>query len=827
MLLAAALLFVLADAVKRRLSLRKGVEAAAVTIAVSGVSYWLLDRSGATAYLVLPLLFLLAFVYRQYGATLGVTLIGRIAVFLTAHGHGPFVSGDRVESLVRAETFVCVGGVTALLVAAAMSEQRLTARALTLLADSENALHESQHLARLGTFSLEFATRVTHWSAEVFHILGMDPDEVGASFDAWRDYIVPEDLPEIDEITRRLYGESGAGVGIHRITRGDGQVRHIEVRMRFERDEGAPSDAPPARVRGTLQDVTELTSAVERSRALFDHAPYPILVIGDNGTIRQCNRLAQKLFAAETETLVGRPISEYVFTTDPDDHSWHEMPSEDGVHPGVELWGRRPGGHEFPAEVSLTRLPTEEGTFVSAAIRDVTELRAASEKLNFQARHDALTGLPNRLMFLEQLELALGRSRRSGKGLAVVFADLDNFKAVNDTRGHDVGDLLLTSLTPRLNAAVRQGDLVGRLGGDEFVVLCENIIDERAALELAQRLVDSCSSRAMMVAGQEHHIELSAGVVMVADPHGVTAHSVLRDADTAMYAAKTTGKGRVALFDETTRERMVEQIAVETSLRGACTRGEFELHYQPVLALDDHSVHQVEALLRWHHPTRGLLMPAEFMPVAESTGLIAEIGAWALREACRQAVRWRDTSDLGVGVSAGVPVSVNISAYELTRSDLASVVNQVLQTTGLEPRLLLLEAKESALLEDETIARRELGRLKALGVRLVIDDFGTGYSSLPALRNLSVDGLKLDRSFIHALDGDDDDGSMVGAVLTMASALDADVTAEGVETWRQVARLKMHGCSYAQGYLFGQPMSAEGMTAVLMEAGRAREPVAG
>jgi diguanylate cyclase (GGDEF)-like protein/PAS domain S-box-containing protein len=820
-LLAGALLLVLADAVQRRLSLRKGLEAAAVTAAVAAVSYWLLDGPGAVSYLVLPLLFLLAFIYRQYGATLGIALIGRTAVFLTAHGHGPFfLTGEKVESLVRAEIFVCVGGITALLVAAAMSERRLTARALALLAESENALHESQHLARLGTFSLEFATRETLWSEELFHILGLDPTEVRPSFDAWRDCIVPDDLPQIDEITHRLYAESGASVGIHRIRRGDGQIRHIEMRLNFERDEGAAPDAPAARVRGTLQDVTELTSALERSRALFDHAPYPILVFGDNGTIRQCNRLAQKLFAADAKALVGQPISEYVFANDDNDRSWHEMPSEDGVYPAAELWGRRPDGHEFPAEVSLTRLPTEEGTFVSAAIRDVTDLRAASEKLNFQARHDALTGLPNRLMFLEQLELALARSLRSGNGLAVVFADLDNFKAVNDTRGHDVGDLLLTSLTPRLNAAVRHGDLVGRLGGDEFVVLCEDISDEYAALELAQRLVDNCN-RVMMVAGQDHHVQLSAGVVMVADPDRVTAHSILRDADTAMYDAKTTGKGRVALFDEGTRERMVEQIAVETSLRGACARGEFELHYQPVFALDDQSVCQVEALLRWHHPLRGLLMPAEFMPVAESTGLIAEIGAWVLTEACRQAVRWRDGGHIG----AGLPISVNISAYELTRSDLAGVVNQVLQTTGLEPQLLILEAKESALLQNEMIARRELGRLKALGVRLVIDDFGTGYSSLPALRNLSIDGLKLDRSFVHALDNDDDDGGMVGAVLSMASALDADVTAEGVETWRQVARLKMHGYSYAQGYLFSQPMPAERMTAMLVGDGE-RQTVA-
>jgi EAL domain-containing protein (putative c-di-GMP-specific phosphodiesterase class I) len=308
--------------------------------------------------------------------------------------------------------------------------------------------------------------------------------------------------------------------------------------------------------------------------------------------------------------------------------------------------------------------------------------------------------------------------------------------------------------------------------------------------------------------------------VMVADAVGVTAHSVLRDADAAMYAAKSAGKGRIALFDETTREHMVEQIATEFSLRGACARGEFELHYQPVLALEDHTVHEIEALLRWRHPIRGLLKPAEFMAVAERTGMIAEIGAWVLEEACRQAVRWRP---LGPG-GEGLPVAVNISAYELTRSDLASVVSQALQTTGLEPRLLILETKESALLEDEVTAQLELGRLKALGVRLVIDDFGTGYSSLPALRALSIDGMKLDRSFSQSLEGHDGGGAMLAAVLSMGSALDATVTAEGVETWSQVAQLKRRGCSYGQGYLFGEPMPAELMTTLIANS-PPREPV--
>jgi EAL domain-containing protein (putative c-di-GMP-specific phosphodiesterase class I) len=265
---------------------------------------------------------------------------------------------------------------------------------------------------------------------------------------------------------------------------------------------------------------------------------------------------------------------------------------------------------------------------------------------------------------------------------------------------------------------------------------------------------------------------------------------------------------------------VLERIAIESSLRGACERGELELVYQPVVALERNAVVAVEALLRWRHPIRGLLAPAEFISVAESSGLIAEIGEWAIEEACRQAVRWRELPAGG----EPIPMSVNISAHQLTRTDLAASVQRILAVTGLEPRLLVLEVTESTLLEDLAVSRRELLRLKALGVRLVVDDFGTGYSSLPALRSLMVDGLKLDRSFVQALSSGGDDGSMVGAVLSMAGALEAEVTAEGVETWAQVTRLRRSGCDYAQGYLFAHPSSAGEVTALIAAGSPVAEP---
>jgi len=795
-------------------------------VVVAVLSVLLLRNQGALPFLVLPLLFVLAFGYGRRGAVLGGLIISTVAVVLTARGHGPFHAGSLDTDLIRAQTFVCVGSVTALLVAAAQNERRLAERAAEQLAASESALAEAQELAHIGSFESDLVSGRTMWSRELYRILGRDPGSISPGWRSWRTCVHEDDLTRLDQATRKAYAGRAPTSVVHRIVRPDGAVRTIEARFRFECD----ADERPARIVGTCQDITARKLAEERFRTLFEDAPYPIVVFDGSGEIVLSNVRAQVMFGLSDVELSGRQVEELVPRPAGAEFPWYETDDAvSGTPREMELRARRPDGEEFAVEVSLTPLVAEEGVLVSAAIRDVTELRAAAETLSYQARHDSLTGLPNRMLFLERLELALVRARHTGCPLAVVFLDLDDFKVVNDTRGHDVGDALLTALTPRLGAAVRHGDTIARLGGDEFVVLCEDLPDEAQALYIAERITD-VSRQPLSVAGREHAVSISAGVVLVRSPEAVSAHGVLRDADAAMYAAKAGGKGRVAVFDESMRERMLERMAVEQSLRGARSRGELELFYQPVVALDDNRVVAVEALLRWQHPIRGLLAPSEFMAVAEATGLIADMGEWVIEEACRQATLWRDIA----GLDRAVPVSVNISAYQLTRADLAGAVQRILRLTGLQPHLLILEVTEGALLEDMGAARRELARLKRLGVRLVLDDFGTGYSSLSALRELMIDGLKLDRSFVEALAeedvadetaAEDDGGALVGAVLSLATALDAEVTAEGVETWSQVTRLRRHGCDYAQGFLFARPGPASDLTPMLVPAGVGGETV--
>jgi diguanylate cyclase (GGDEF)-like protein/PAS domain S-box-containing protein len=780
---------------------------------VAVISYALLHQTGSLPYLVLPLMFILAFYYGQRGAGVGIAAVYWILVLLTAHGHGPFSTQSADVGLIRAQVFVCVSSATALLVAAAQGERQRAEQAADQLGASQAVLAEAQQLAGLGTFHIDLVAGTTTWSRELFGILGRGPEDLVPSAQAWVDCVHPEDQPEVEQLMAQAHTEQTSASIEHRVVLTDGEVRTVESHIRSE----AGPEGRPVRIVGSFQDITGRKQAAERFRLLFEDAPYPIVVFDGGGHIQQANQRALILFGYQQSEVAGRPVEMLVPTPGPTASPWYRKPANDLFSTSggeIALRGRRRDGSLFPVEVSLTPLVTDEGVLVSASVRDVTKIVAAAETLSFQARHDSLTGLPNRMTFMERLNSALERARATGRPVSVIFLDLDNFKFVNDSRGHDAGDALLKELTPRLGAAVREGDTVGRLGGDEFVVLCENLHDEARAIEIAERLV-RITDEPITAAGAEHPVTLSAGVVIVRDATRATALGVLRDADAAMYAAKERGKARVAVFDETMHRRLMERLAVEASLRGAQARGELCLHYQPVVALENARVVAVEALLRWQHPSRGLLTPAQFLPVAESTGLIEGIGEWVIAEACRQAAEWR----VMTGAGEPIPVSVNLSAHQLSSASLLGAVERALLDSRLAPNLLMLEVTEAALLSDMSSARRELAHLKELGVRLIVDDFGAGYSSLPALRELMIDGLKLDRSFVQALEGEDEtaeDGAMVGAVLSMAHALDAQVTAEGVETWKQVSRLRDHGCDFGQGYLFARPRPPEDLTPMLL-----------
>lgn len=564
------------------------------------------------------------------------------------------------------------------------------------------------------------------------------------------------------------------------------------------------------RAEGTLAQLAESERAhrmaEERFRALLESAPDAMVIADEDGDIALVNTQAERLFGYPREKLIGRPIALLV----PD---WTADGVVDGPTPeagALDLVAWRSDGGEFPVEVTRSPLHTADGVLVSSAIRDTTERRLAARRLEHQALHDPLTDLPNRALFLDRLEHALTRSRRPGSSLAAYFCDVDDFKNVNDSLGHETGDELLVALPPRLRQGLRAGDTIARFGGDEFVILCEDLDSEAEAIRIAERIGEAFALP-FELDGRPHHLSVSVGVVYVTGGQA-SASEVLRDADAAMYRAKAGGKGRFELFDARMRAALVERLQTEADLRRALTDGELRLLYQPLLSLEQDAFVGAEALVRWQHPTRGLLTPADFIGVAEECGLIAPLGAWVLEEACRQAAAWARETDAAAGPHGPAfaaprrTVSVNLSPRQLSHSDVPALLERALADSGADPALIELELTESVLMEQSDAALATLRQLKQLGVRLVLDDFGTGWSSLGYLKRFPIDALKIDREFVDGLGAEPEDTAIVSAVLSMAGALELDVIAEGVETEQQLAWLREHGCGCAQGFLLGRPV---------------------
>ncbi|HTO97405.1 MAG TPA: EAL domain-containing protein [Myxococcales bacterium] len=548
-----------------------------------------------------------------------------------------------------------------------------------------------------------------------------------------------------------------------------------------------------------------LRASEERYRLLFDVSPLPMWVY-DQETLR---------FLAVNQAAVDH----YGFSRE----QFAEMTIA-GVGPEHEvalLEERLAGSQEESAAPSIWRHQKKSGEAIDVEItshalmfagrqarlviaNDVTERLRAEQKLWRAAFYDALTGLPNRALFMERLGQAQARARgRSGGAFAVLFLDLDRFKLVNDSMGHRAGDQLLVAIARRLDRIRRAGDTVARLGGDEFAVLVEGVEDAPAAGRVADR-VHRELAQPFDIAGQEVFTSASIGISL----GGVPDHrpeDLLRDADTAMYRAKAHGIAKHAVFDITMHDHAVAVLQLENDLRRAVERGELRVRYQPIVALQSARIVGFEALVRWQHRQRGLVPPREFIPVAEETGVIGVVGKWVLAEACKQMRALQRLRPRGPGLS----LAVNVSGRQILQPDLVEQVAEVLQATGLDPRLLRLELTESALVQNEAAAGRCLHRLRQLGLKLAIDDFGTGYSSLSYLHRMPIDLLKIDASFVQSMATDEKNRRIVETILALGRNLGVEVIAEGVETEQQAQVLTRLGCSYVQGYLFSPAVDAD------------------
>lgn len=551
-----------------------------------------------------------------------------------------------------------------------------------------------------------------------------------------------------------------------------------------------------------MSELSRETSYSALFESIRDHAIY---LLDPSGYISLWNAGAAKLFGYEEFEILGQHHG--VLYTDEDQLA--DKPGtqlrETGAqgHHIDEHWHVRKDGTRFYALVSTTALVDALGGaqdtprgYVRVA-HDITQRKEAEESMRREAFHDRLTGLPNRSLFLEHLQRAIARARRrTTTEFAVFFLDIDNFKTINDSVGHELADHVLVEVARRLAKVLRPEDIIARLGGDEFVILVGDMHDREAATIVAQR-VHEAVAEPYTAGGRQITTSVSIGIALGLPSYEQPAQ-VLRDADAAMYAAKTKGRARFMFFDAPMRERLQALSRLQNDLRSALERDEFRIVYQPIVELEGGRLVGFEALVRWQHPTRGLLAPAEFIAAAEETGLIVKIDRWVLKNACRQLSTWQRENP----AAASYLLSVNLSSKQLVRLDIGAEIQEVLRETGLEPSCLKLEITERSLMENLGVARKTLSGLKALGVELYIDDFGTGYSSLSYLRHLPIRALKIDRSFISTMTTDADSMDIVRSIIAFAHGLKVYAMAEGIETPEQSAALTALQCEFGQGHLF-------------------------
>lgn len=555
--------------------------------------------------------------------------------------------------------------------------------------------------------------------------------------------------------------------------------------------------------------VAELALAAQ----VFDNGLQGTLITDANGTILRVNRMFTEITGYSAEEAVGTTPrllkSEHQDAAFYED-MWQQLTSQ-GSWQG-ELWDRRKNGQSFAVWQNISSVRDENGDirYFIGMIQDITEQKVASERIQHLAHYDLLTGLPNRQLFSDRLQHALNRAARDGTKLAVMFVDLDHFKKVNDSLGHYAGDQLLIAAAARLSSCVREADTVARLGGDEFTLLIEDVPVLSEVDRLLERLQQKLSEPLRL---DHHELFIGASIGVALYPRdGDSAEALLKNADTAMYRAKSGGRGRYSYFDESMSAASKRQLTLETALRYAVERQELILHYQAQASFDHARITAFEALVRWQCPEYGLIAPNDFIPLAEETGLIIPIGRWVMQTACRQAMAWNPAAD-------GPGIAVNVSAVQLLEPGFAGEVAALLAETGLAPQRLEIEITESSVIGHLADAITVLSQLRDLGIHIAVDDFGTGYSSLAYLKRLSVNRLKIDRSFVQDIPGNASDAALVQAIVSMAHSIGLTTIAEGVETEAQRKFLADLGCEQYQGYLLARPLPAEA-------AGQLLQPVA-
>lgn len=546
---------------------------------------------------------------------------------------------------------------------------------------------------------------------------------------------------------------------------------------------------------------TELTLDQNEAfaRSIINHAIEGVITIDINGIIGFINPSAEKIFGYASNEVIGNNISMLIPELCYNDFSNFATNSK-FPEKNLEILGRQKSNSNLPIEVTISKFDVGDKFFFTIILRDITERKLYEETIKYQAFYDSLTGLPNRLLLKDRISLEISHSNHTKQSLAIMYLDLDRFKVINDTLGHDVGDKLLKEISMRLKSCVNETDTVARMGGDEFVILLPGITHEETIGNTASKILQTIREP-MLINSHELFISVSIGVTIYPND-GKDVETLLTNADVAMYRAKEKGKNNFQLYTPALNEKALERLAMENSLRRALDYNEFVVYYQPKVSTETEQIIGMEALVRWQHPSWGLVPPVKFIPLAEETGLIVPLGEWVLRTACAQNKAFQN---------AGLPpltVAVNLSALQFQLQDLTKMVSTVLEETGLDPRYLELEITESIAMHNVEHTIKIINELKAMGIKFAIDDFGTGYSSLSQLNSFSVNKLKIDKSFVSKINGVKDNSIIASTVLALAKSLELGVVAEGVENQEQVNFCKLNKCDEMQGYFFGKPMAS-------------------